>query len=283
MTLFEKREFVLRALKGNQEPLIFLLGPCAIESESHTLFMAEALANLSQKLGFPLVFKAAFDKANRTSLTGSRGVGFEKGLAILRKVKELFSLPIVTDVHEVYQIAEVADVASVIQIPAFLCRQTDLLVAAGKSNKIVHIKKGQFLSPMNMEGALKKVSSSGNEAVWLCERGTSFGYGDLVVDFRGFPTMKAFGKPVIFDVTHSVQKPGALGTSTGGERKFVADLAISAVAQGIAGLFMEIHEEPERAICDGPNSMRLSQVEELIKYLMDLDAWTKGRNKPEVF
>lgn len=283
MKLLEQREQALHIVQGNQNPLMFLMGPCAIESEAHTMKMAEFLVDLSEKLKFTLIFKAAFDKANRTSISGARGLGLEKGAAILRKVKEQFSIPIVTDVHEVAQISTIAEFSSVIQIPAFLCRQTDLLIAAGQTNKVVHIKKGQFLAPQNMQGALKKVQSTGNESIWLCERGFAFGYGDLVVDFRNFEIMKSFGKPVIFDATHSVQQPGALGNASGGERKFVADLAISAVAQGIAGVFMEVHEEPEKAICDGPNSIRLSQLEELVKYLIDLDAWTKERQKPVVF
>ena len=289
MKLVDQREKALHYLQGNQSPLIFLMGPCAIESEAHVMRMAEFLTNLAEKLKFTLVFKAAFDKANRTSLNGARGLGIEKGSEILRRVKSEFQVPIVTDVHEVAQIEKIVGFASVIQIPAFLCRQTDLLIAAGQTNKVIHIKKGQFLAPQNMEGALKKVQSTGNESVWLCERGYAFGYGDLIVDYRGFGIMKSFGKPVIFDATHSVQKPGAFvqpgatECSSGGERKFVADLAISAVAQGIAGVFMEVHNEPEKAICDGPNSIRLSQLEELVKYLIDLDAWTKERKKPEVF
>lgn len=270
-------------VNNNNEKLFFILGPCAMESEIHTLKTADFLKNLSTKLNFKFIFKASYDKANRTSLDGYRSLGMKEGLKVLAKVKEEFNLPVITDIHESWQAQEVAPIVDVIQIPAFLCRQTDLLIAAGNTNKIVNIKKGQFLAPDGMAKAAQKVASTGNNKIWLCERGYTFGYNALVVDFRSFPIMKSTGYPVVFDATHSVQKPGGLGGSSGGERQFVADLAISAVAQGIAGVFMEVHENPEKALSDGPNSVRLSQLEDLLKYLLELDSWVKSRNKPVIF
>lgn len=281
MVSVEKRVGELRGITDNSQPLFFMLGPCAIESEKHLMMMAEQLVRLSQELNFRLIFKSSFDKANRTSLQSYRSVGMQEGLRFLRKVKETFEVPIVTDVHESNQIPEVSDVADVIQIPAFLCRQTDLLFAAGKSGKIVFPKKGQFVSPEMMAGAVEKIREGGSSVVWLGERGTSFGYNNLVVDYRSFPIMKSLGVPVVYDATHAVQRPGGLGKSSGGDREFVAKLATSAVAQGIAGIFMETHEEPERALCDGPNSIRLSHLPDVIKYLMELDSFVKSKPFPE--
>jgi len=267
-------------VRGNQDPLFFILGPCAIESEAHCLKVADFLKNLSDKLKIKIIFKSSFDKANRTSLSNARGAGMEEGLKILSKVRSQTGLPIVTDVHEVHQVKPVASIADVIQIPAFLCRQTDLLLEAGLSGKVVHVKKGQFLMPEIMEKVAKKIESTGNKKIWLCERGFSFGYDRYVVDYRGFPIMKQTGCPVVFDVTHAVQRPNGLGGASGGERAFVAPLVVSAVAQGLAGIFMEVHDNPENALADGPNSVRLSQLEDLLRYLIDLDAWTKSRNFP---
>lgn len=269
-------------ITDNNAPLFFILGPCAIESEQHCLMMAEHLKNLSKKLNFKLIFKAAFDKANRTSLQGFRGIGLEEGLRILKRVRDEFHLPILTDIHESWQAAVAAEVVDILQIPAFLCRQTDLLVAAGKTGKVIHIKKGQFVRAEKMSAVVEKIASTGNQHVWLCERGYTFGYEDLIVDYRNFSIMKRTTKPVVFDATHSVQRPGQLGPSTGGDRQYVASLAAAAVVQGIAGIFMEVHDHPEQAKSDGPNSIRLSQLEELVSYLMTLDQWTKQRPIPQV-
>ncbi len=264
----------------NESPLFFIIGPCAIESETYTLKAAEYLTELSQKLSYNFIFKAAFDKANRTSLKGYRGLGLDEGCNILSKVKKQFNIPIITDVHESIQISSVSQVADVIQIPAFLCRQTDLLISAGKTGKPVNIKKGQFVSPDSMIHAHDKVASTGNHHSWLCERGTSFGYNNLIVDFRSLSIMRQMNRPVIFDATHSVQRPSGLGTSSGGDRSFVSSLATAAVTQRIAGIFMEVHETPEKALCDGPNSIRHSDLEALLIYLIELDQWIKSRNQP---
>ncbi len=278
----EARLDILRNIKSNSNPIFFILGPCCIESETHSLKMAEALKVLSQKLKFNLIFKSSFDKANRTSVSGKRGVGIDQGLKILERVRSEFQVPVVTDIHEVSQVDSVAEVVDVLQIPAFLCRQTDLLLAVGKTGKIVNVKKGQFIAPENMKAVIEKVESTKNQNVWVCERGYAFGYNNLVVDYRNFPIMKSFGNPVVFDVTHSVQRPSAQGCSTGGDRKFVPELAVSAIVQGIAGLFMEVHDNPEVAFSDGPNSVRLSQLEELLKYFIELDSWSKSRKLPEL-
>lgn len=271
-------------IQGNSQPLFFILGPCAIEDEASTMYAAQFLKKLSEKLKFNFIFKAAFDKANRISLSSFRGCGMDNGLRILEKVKQEFDLPIITDVHETIQVAPVAQVADVIQIPAMLCRQTDLLVAAGKTGKPVHLKKGQFLAPENMGELVKKVESTGNSNVWLCERGYSFGYQNLIVDYRNFPIMKRLGKSLVFDATHAVQRPGGVGNaSTGGDRIFVPPLVASAVAQGVAGLFMEVHAEPEKALSDGPNSIRHAHLESFLSYIIDLDAWAKSHPVPEIF
>lgn len=273
----------IKGVNDNKQPLFFILGTCAIEDEAITLRTAEYLKNLSEKLKFKLIFKAAFDKANRISLASHRGCGIEEGLRILEKVKETLELPLTTDIHETAQAARVAEVVDVIQIPAMLCRQTDLLLAAGQTGLPVNIKKGQFFAPENMGEAAKKVQSTGNKNVWLCERGYSFGYQNLVVDYRNFPIMKRFGVPVIFDATHAVQRPGGLGSSSAGDRVFVPPLVAAAVVQGIAGLFMEVHENPEKAHSDGPNSIRLAHLEQLLSYIVELDAWAKSNPIPEIF
>ena len=272
----------IERVSGNEEPLFFILGPCVIETESHSLKTAELLKELSEKLKFNFIFKSSFDKANRTAVNNFRGVGLDDGLKILSKVKSEFDIPVITDVHEVCQVDPVAAVVDVLQIPAFLCRQTDLLVAAGKSGKVVNVKKGQFLAPEVMEHVIGKIASSGSEKIWLCERGHAFGYNNLIVDYRNFPIMKNFAKPLIFDATHSVQRPSGQGCSSGGDRKFVASLVAAAVVQNIAGIFMEVHDNPDKALCDGPNSIRLSQLEDLLRYLIDLDSWSKSRPAPEL-
>lgn len=252
-----------------------LAGPCAIESRDISLQTAETLAGLSKKLDIPIVFKSSFDKANRTSVTSFRGPGMVNGLKILAEVKELTGLPVVTDIHHPEQAEPVAEVADVLQIPAFLCRQTDLLVAAAKTGRVVNIKKGQFLAPWDMKNAVEKVRASGNDKVWLTERGSTYGYNNLVVDMRSISQMQKFGVPVIMDATHSVQLPGGLGSMSGGQREYVPVLASAAVAAGADGVFMEVHPDPDKALCDGPNSLPLDQVESLLVRLKAL--WELNR------
>ena len=245
-----------------------IAGPCVIESEEMVLSIAARMKKTTEDLGIPYTFKASFDKANRTSLYSFRGPGIEEGLQILQKVKDTYGLSICTDIHEPWQAAEAAQVADVLQIPAFLCRQTDLLVAAARTGKWVNIKKAQFLAPWDMKNCVQKVRESGNENVMLCERGTSFGYNTLVVDMTGLRVMKDFGVPVIFDATHSVQKPGGNGASTGGNREYVEYLAKAAIAVGVDGLFMETHPDPDHAKSDGPNMVRLDEMEALLRKLI---------------
>ena len=252
-----------------------LAGPCAIESRDIALKTAEFLAGLSERLGLTLVYKSSFDKANRTSVTSFRGPGMDEGLKILAEVKAATGLPVVTDIHHPEQAAPVAEVADVIQIPAFLCRQTDLLVAAAGTGRVVNIKKGQFLAPWDMENAVNKVRAAGNDQVWLTERGSTYGYNNLVVDMRSIPQMRAFGVPVVMDATHSVQLPGGLGGASGGQREFVSVLASAAVAAGADGVFMEVHPDPDKALCDGPNSLPLDRVEPLLIRLKAL--WELNR------
>ena len=239
---------------GSGAGLFFIAGPCVIESEAHATMMAQLLGGVARELGLPLIFKASYDKANRTSLASYRGPGMEEGLRILGEVKKQTGLPILTDVHETSQIAAVAAVADVIQIPAFLCRQTDLLLEAGRSGRAVNIKKGQFVSPWDMAHAVEKVASTGNDRIILTERGTSFGYHNLVVDMRSFPILRKLGYPVVFDVTHSVQLPGGQGSASGGQPEFIETLARAGTAAGVDGLFMEVHDNPARALSDGANA-----------------------------
>ena len=244
-----------------------IAGPCVIESEEMVLSIAKQMKDITDKFGIPYTFKASFDKANRTSISGFRGPGIEEGLRILQKVKDTYGLPICTDIHEPWQAKKAAEVCDILQIPAFLCRQTDLLVAAAKTGKCINIKKAQFLAPWDMKNCVDKVRQSGNDNVMLCERGTAFGYNTLVVDMTGLRVMKDMGVPVIFDATHSVQKPGGNGTSTGGNRQYVEYLAKAAVAVGVDGLFMETHPDPDNAKSDGPNMVPLGEMEELLKKL----------------
>lgn len=260
---------------SNAAPIGVFAGPCQMESRAHALEMASALKEISQKLGIGLVFKSSYDKANRTSLSGKRGIGLEKALEVFAEVRETFGLPIVTDVHEPGHCETVAEVVDVLQIPAFLCRQTDLLVAAAKTGRVVKIKKGQFLAPWDMKNVVAKVVQSGNDNVLVTERGASFGYNTLVSDMRSLPIMAETGCPVIFDATHSVQQPGGQGTSSGGDRRFVPVLARAAVAVGIAGLFIETHDDPDNAPSDGPNMVPLHQFEGLMRDLMEIDAVAK--------
>ena len=264
---------------ANDAPIGVFAGPCQMESREHALEMASALKEISQKLGFGLVFKSSYDKANRTSLSGKRGIGLERALDVFAEVRETFGLPIVTDVHEPAHCAKVAEVVDVLQIPAFLCRQTDLLVAAAKTGRAIKIKKGQFLAPWDMKNVVAKVIESGNENVLVTERGASFGYNTLVSDMRGLPIMAETGCPVIFDATHSVQQPGGQGTSSGGDRRFVPVLARAAVAVGVAGLFIETHEDPDNAPSDGPNMVPLDQFEGLMRDLMEFDVVAKRQAK----
>lgn len=249
---------------GDSKPLLLLCGPDVVEGEAITLRAAEAISAIARRHAVPHIFKCSFDKANRTSLTSFRGLGMDEGLRVLAKVKRELGLPIVTDVHEVWQVAPVAEVADVLQIPAFLCRQTDLLVACAKSGRSVNVKKGQFVAPRDMKAALAKVRESGCDEVLLTERGASFGYNNLVVDYRGLALMRSLGAPVCFDATHSVQLPGAQGDTTGGERQFVRPLARAAAAFGIDALFLEVHEDPSKALCDGPNSLDFAELDKLL-------------------
>ncbi|CAN5505399.1 3-deoxy-8-phosphooctulonate synthase [soil metagenome] len=260
---------------GNSEPLFLIAGPCQLESRDHAFMMAGRLKEIAQRLGIGLVYKTSFDKANRTSLTGQRGQGLEKALPIFADLRKEFGLPILTDVHEISQCAEVAPVIDILQIPAFLSRQTDLLVAAARTGKIVNVKKGQFLAPWDMRNVVAKITESGNTAVILTERGASFGYNTLVSDMRALPIMAETGYPVVFDATHSVQQPGGQGTASGGDRRFVPVLARAAVAVGVAGVFIETHEDPDRAPSDGPNMIPLDQIESLVGNLMSFDRLAK--------
>lgn len=241
-----------------------IAGPCVIESEEMVMKIAEEMQNITKRLGIPYVFKASFDKANRTSIHSFRGLGMERGVEILQKVKETYGVKICTDIHEAWQADPVAKVADIIQIPAFLCRQTDLLVAAAKTGKCINVKKGQFLAPWDMKYCVDKIKESGNENILLCERGSSFGYNTLIVDMTGIRIMKEFGVPVFFDATHSVQKPGGKGATSGGNREYVEYLAKAAIAVGADGIFMEVHPKPEMAKSDGSNMVSLSEMEELL-------------------
>jgi 2-dehydro-3-deoxyphosphooctonate aldolase (KDO 8-P synthase) len=270
------REITIDSIKiGADRPLVLIAGPCVIESESATLRHAERLLTICNGLSMPLIFKASYDKANRTSIGSFRGPGLKDGLKILAKVKESLGLPVLSDIHSIEQIAPAAEVLDVLQIPAFLCRQTDLLIAAARSGRVINVKKGQFLAPWDMKNVAGKLAASGNENIILTERGVSFGYNNLVVDMRSFPVMRSSGYPVVFDATHSVQLPGGQGESSGGQREFVEYLSRAAVATGIDGIFMEVHEDPDKALCDGPNSIPLSELPALLKKLRALDAVVK--------
>ncbi len=262
----------------NQQPFVLIAGPCQMESRDHAMMMAEKLKDITSKLNIPFVFKTSFDKANRTSIAGQRGVGLAKALPVFDEIKEQFECPLLTDIHEKDQCNEVASVVDILQIPAFLCRQTDLLVAAAKSDAIINVKKGQFLAPWDMKNVVAKLDESGNENVIVTDRGTSFGYNTLVSDFRGLPTMaQDTGCPVVFDATHSIQQPGGQGGSSGGQREFVSTLARAAVAVGVAGLFMETHNDPDNAPSDGPCMMRLDAMYDTLQLLKDIDAVYKSQ------
>jgi 2-dehydro-3-deoxyphosphooctonate aldolase (KDO 8-P synthase) len=256
---------------GGRQQLVLIAGPCAIESEEMTLRIAERLKAITLELGCGLIFKASYDKANRTSVTSYRGPGMEEGLRILEKVRSQFELPVISDVHDVSQVAAAAQVLDILQIPAFLSRQTDLLVAVGNSGKPVNLKKGQFLAPWDVEHGCKKIASTGNQQILLTERGASFGYNNLVVDMRSLVIMRELGYPVIFDATHAVQLPGGAGGASSGQRQYVGALSRAAAATGIDGLFWEVHENPDQALCDGPNSLPLDQVKPMLQQVLAID------------
>jgi 2-dehydro-3-deoxyphosphooctonate aldolase (KDO 8-P synthase) len=257
---------------GGGAPLFVIAGPCVIESEAHATNLAERLASIAAELGVPLIFKASYDKANRSSVSSYRGPGVREGLRILENIRKRTGLPILTDVHEVSQVAPAAEVCDILQIPAFLSRQTDLLVAAGRSGRVVNIKKGQFLSPQEIGNAAEKVASTGNRKIILTERGASFGYQNLVVDMRSFPIMRRFGYPVVFDVTHSVQLPGGEGKSSGGQPEFIEPLARAGAAVGVDGIFLEVHDDPAKALSDGTNALALDRFRPLVEKLLRLSA-----------
>ena len=263
---------------GPDLPIALFAGPCQMESRQHALEMAAALKEMAARLGMGLVYKSSFDKANRTSLTGKRGIGLDAALSVFAEIRDKIGLPVVTDVHEIHQCKVLADVVDVLQIPAFLCRQTDLLVAAAQTGKVIKIKKGQFLAPWDMKNVVAKVTGSGNPNVLVSERGSSFGYNTVVVDMRALPQMAETGAPVIFDATHAVQQPGGQGTSSGGDRRYVPPLARAAVAVGVAGLFIETHDDPDRdpLISDGPNMIPLTDLEALLVELMAIDRVVKA-------
>ncbi len=271
-----KRVRIGEVVVANDAPLAVFAGPCAMESRDHALEMGAALKEIAGRLGIGLIFKTSFDKANRTSLSSARGLGLDKALAVFAEIGESLGLPIVTDVHSPEQCAAVAEVVDVLQIPAFLCRQTDLLIAAAKTGRVVKVKKGQFLAPWDMKNVVAKLLGAGNPNILLTERGVSFGYNTLVSDMRALPIMAETGCPVVFDATHSVQQPGGQGTASGGERRFVPVLARAAVAVGVAAVFIETHENPDRAPSDGPNMVPLAEFEGLLRELMAIDALVKS-------
>ena len=265
-----------RVTFGNDLPLSLIAGPCVMESRDHAMKMAESLAKLANSLDIGIVYKSSFDKANRTSIDSVRGMALGDALPIFAEIKETFGLPVLTDVHTPEQCAELAGVLDVLQIPAFLCRQTDLLVAAGETGLALNVKKGQFLAPWDMANVVAKVESTGNQRAMVCERGASFGYNTLVSDMRALPVLAQAGHPVIFDATHSVQQPGGQGNTSGGERKFAPVLARAAVAVGVAGVFMETHDNPDNAPSDGPNMIKINELADIVKVLQNFDATAKA-------
>ena len=265
---------------GGDSPIFLIAGPCVIESEGHATMMAERLAAIASDLGVSLIFKASYDKANRSSLSSYRGPGLDEGLRILAKIKKRTGLPILTDVHEISHVGPAAKVCDVLQVPAFLSRQTDLLISVGRSGRVVNIKKGQFLSPWDIRLAAEKVSSTGNEKIIFTERGTSFGYQNLVVDMRSFPIMRKLGYPVVFDVTHSVQLPGGAGKSSGGQPEFIEPLARAGAAVGVDGIFLEVHDNPAKALSDGTNALALGELRPLVQKILRLSAVVREWDAP---
>jgi 2-dehydro-3-deoxyphosphooctonate aldolase (KDO 8-P synthase) len=270
-------------LVGSGQQLLFIGGPCVLESEELAREVAGKMREICDRLGLAYVFKASFDKANRTSLDAYRGPGLDEGLRILQKIRIEFQIPVISDIHDQSQVNAAAEVLDILQIPAFLCRQTDLLVAASITGKPINLKKGQFVSPWDIKNAVNKIRAGGKSQVMLVERGTSFGYNNLVVDMRSLPVMRSFDCPVIYDATHSVQLPGGAGGSSGGQREFIPPLTRAAVAAGIDGLFMEVHPNPDRALCDGPNSMPLDQVEALLIQIVRIRAAVEDISPPSVY
>ncbi|MBX2834116.1 MAG: 3-deoxy-8-phosphooctulonate synthase [Micavibrio sp.] len=261
---------------ANNKPFALIAGPCQMESREHAFDMCGGIKEIADKLGIALIYKSSFDKANRTSLHGKRGMGMDKTMAVFADIKKEFDVPVITDIHTEAQCVEAAEVCDVLQIPAFLCRQTDLLVAAAKTGAVINVKKGQFLAPWDMKNVAAKISESGNDNILLTDRGTSFGYNTLVSDMRGLPIMAQTGYPVVIDATHSVQQPGGQGTSSGGDRTMVPVIARAAVAVGVAGVFMEVHQDPDNAPSDGPNMVKLAELEPILATLKKLDAIAKG-------
>ena len=264
-------------LIGGDEPFVLIAGPCVIEDEAKTMALADDLKQLTERLQVPFIFKASYDKANRTSLGSYRGPGLREGLRILEEVKKNCAVPVLTDVHRFEEIGPSSKVADILQVPAFLCRQTDFVIEIARQARVVNIKKGQFLAPWDVRNILQKAASTGNENIMVTERGVSFGYNNLVADFRSLPEMRAMGYPVIFDATHSVQLPGGQGTSSGGQREMVSYLARAAVAVGIDGLFLEVHPDPDCALCDGPNSLAVDDLPDLLRMLVPIDRLVKNR------
>lgn len=260
---------------GGNRPLVLIAGPCVIESEDQVRKTIEGLKEITGEINIPFIFKSSYDKANRTSIKSYRGLGLDKGLEILEKVKREFDIPLLVDVHQIEEVKLVSKVADILQVPAFLCRQTDLIISIAKTGKPINVKKGQFLAPWDMQNVIEKIESTGNKNILLTERGSCFGYNNLVVDMKSLPIIRSFGYPVVFDATHSVQKPGGKGTTTAGEREYVPFLAQAAVATGIDGLFLEVHPQPEKALSDGPNMIRLSRVKELLEKLIKIDKVVK--------
>ncbi|MDH5173972.1 MAG: 3-deoxy-8-phosphooctulonate synthase [Elusimicrobiota bacterium] len=264
---------------GGNRPLVLIAGPCVIESEDQVRKTVKGLKEIAKEIKIPFIFKSSYDKANRTSIKSYRGPGLKKGLEILEKVKREFDIPLLVDVHRIEEVKSVSEVADILQVPAFLCRQTDLVISIARTGKPVNVKKGQFLAPWDMKNVIEKIESTGNKKILLTERGSCFGYNNLVVDMKSLPIMRSFGYPVVFDATHSVQKPGGKGTTTGGEREYVSSLAQAAVATGIDGLFLEVHPQPEKALSDGPNMVKLNEVKELLEKLIRIDNIVKGTGK----
>jgi len=272
----ETNKFDVGAVRFGGDGLAIIAGPCVVESAQHALFMAQEISDICKHVGLGVVYKSSFDKANRSSIESFRGEGMEFGLSVLAQVKDEIGVPVITDIHEPWQAEKVAEVADILQIPAFLCRQTDLLVAAAKTGKAVNVKKGQFLSPWDAKNIVEKLQAAGCEKILLTERGASFGYNNLVVDFRSFPVMRSFGVPVVFDVTHSLQLPGGLGKATGGQSEYIENFARAGVACGVDAVFMEVHDDPARAPSDGPNQLPLSRLEKLLKTLKQIHELVSG-------
>jgi len=264
---------------GSQHRIILIAGPCVIEDEAETISLAKDLFSICKEKGIPLIFKSSYDKANRSSINSYRGPGIKQGLAILRQVKEKLGIPVLSDVHCRQEVDQAAKVLDVIQIPAFLCRQTDLLITAGQTGKVINVKKGQFLAPWDVRHVVEKISSTGNQQILITERGTCFGYNQLVSDFRALPIMRNYGYPVIYDATHSVQQPGGLGISSGGQREFVAPLVRAAVAVGCDGIFLEVHREPERALSDGPNMVPIADLPLLLQQVLKIRKAMKNEDR----